>query len=381
MLAFGRECAATRRHDTLVASRLVNVAEKINDEQERSFAAFEPADVFDAVRDVLLAEAAAARQAKSGKDAFGRPVAGQVDPAALSSYAVGLAWRTQRFADAARILDKHPEVSQAGFDRVGLHWAAEAVSEIRARTSAFATALAAADEHLTPAAADRPVAIDAYAALLARMGDDHPGALFVRYRLRQLELSVALDAGGWVPLKADARLAPFYVFAGDWVREPDGALRGTTDAAGMAVLLARLDPGPDFEIEAAFEAPDLAPRAALYNVRLLARFANGNRYLGPSIQPGVRTQGSLYGAGLTGDNIGLGEIPALVGKDRLRLRVLGDDMSVFLNDKPIGSLPRYPIRSETDPRDPPGIGIQSHRPNHTIRFRDVRIRKVTDQTP
>jgi len=379
MMQFAMECAATGRHDTIVPYLMVDYAQNVNEELGGDYHVFSVPAIHDMVRDVLVATADNATFSKSGKDRQGHLCAGRANPDFFTTYLAALEYRIKRYTDAGKLLDQlGDKVLDYPFASVGA-WAPGAISEIRLRTGKHAKAFDQAEQAILTGRGVE--AAKQLTQLLALMGEVDPGAFYLHYQLRRVEMGLALKTGDWVPLKPDSAFAPFIVSRGEWKREKDGAIIGKTDAKGGAVLLIAGDSGQDYEIQATIELPEPAGRATRRNALVFLKYATDDYNIGARINLDAQPYAYLRGCGEVPGffaELALEKIK-ITGSDRLRVRIVDDQVSCWLNDKQLAK--GKPVTQENiNPASPVAIGIQDERPNQSVRFRDIQIRAVTADT-
>ncbi|HEV2293914.1 MAG TPA: hypothetical protein VGR35_08655 [Tepidisphaeraceae bacterium] len=225
MLAFGRECAATKRYDTRVPHVLIDCVEEIIKDRGESGAggaarAWRLPGVYDSAAEVL--QGYADRPSELERRDWYR------------SYNIGIAAHARRYDEAAALLEEvkgKPAWSAVDQTRwipfrlrhsigamVGLQGAALRVAETAAEAGKL------------------DVAIEAYDAGLVSLPPDDPSLPWVHNRLAELRWLREFDAGEWVDLQPDKDLNGWYPVGGQWAVDQEGGLVGTATQNGLNLV-------------------------------------------------------------------------------------------------------------------------------------------------
>lgn len=292
------------------------------------------------------------------------------DPDSKDYYAsqhIAVAWRAGRYEAAARLMDRYGDRVHAKAFAEVLGWAPGAMSQVRLMTSPHATAAAEAEQALT--AQDFAGAAAKYEALAAKLPGDHPGRLFVRYRLKAAQVRKAMAEGdGWVSLAPDADFVPWTVSTGDWKRTADGTIESTADETGQTLLLCRIDLGPAYEIRAKVDTPV----ADKVRATIPAVFVNGWYPQGLGVAAVTPSQGK---ASARGYRMRREAAVAFPGPAVVAVRVDGRRFDVTIDEQPVFSgirlSPRMPAHDLFA-----GVGIFSLSPGGVARFSELQVRRL-----
>jgi hypothetical protein len=239
MLALGKLAADTKRYDTDVPRKFVDV-------------------VWDIESEMQLAK---------GEHIYGRediwPTMQQVyegyvsEPSAVEGRS---GWRSS-YAIAAYVAGKY-DLAKAQLE--ALNWTPSPVTlsewhtdlslmslEVAARTGPLAGRIAAAESSFR--SSDLPTAFSAYKQLKTAPGLDERTRQFVLHRLAALELEKRLESGDWVDLMPTTQDDPAWVTAAGKIKSlADGALEIEADKFGH-MLFSRARVGTNFEVKGEFE--------------------------------------------------------------------------------------------------------------------------------
>jgi hypothetical protein len=355
MFDFGLECAATDRYDTNVPYQLARIVQRMSGDENDGDG-------------TGLQVLAAPRVYAAVERLFDKLVERATDPDVKDQYAsqhVAIAWRAGRYDAAAALMDKLGDrVQPMPFANL-LGWAPGAISQVRLMTSAHAKAAAAAEHDLD--ARDYAGAVAKYQALAGKLPPDHPGQLFVRYRLKAAQIQKSMsDGDGWVSLAPDADFAPWTVFKGDWKRTKDGWIESTADDTGGTLLLCRADLGPSYEMRVTVESP---PGKTTAIPAIFVNWWYPEGYGLGAVTPAFNSAAALGYRFRRSVTLPLNK-PTVVG-----VRVEGKRFALLVNGKAVVTNVRL------SPRTPAhdvfaGIGISSMTPGGFARFTDVQVRRI-----
>jgi hypothetical protein len=350
MFEFGLECLQTQRFDTGVPYQLVRICERINRDGEDDFSFYAVPQVYQAITSMF--------------DQFEQKAPKHLDHDWYRCYHLAIAWRARRYHDAAELIKRIGHFDPRPFELVR-GWATGALSEIQAMTSRQAETLRDGEQALTRGQ-DYAAAINDYKLALAELQKekDHPGLLFVRYRLKQLEIERDFWDGKEVSLipPAGQLMAPWYPTAGDWKPAQDGALVGTTrDDGQRARLLCNADFGPSYELSGKVDwsAPGDGNLASLY----VGVYAEQWSHVG------ISRRGEVFAASAYESRTWPQQLKNDVNE--ITVRVNGARMSVKVNGTDVGEI-RIPVTATRDVHV--GLGIPTQHPGCVVRFRDVNVK-------
>jgi hypothetical protein len=346
MFDFGVECLKTGRFDTYVPYQLMKACERIDYDAGKDFALYRDPEVYRTVHSMFQQF-----QSKAPK---------HLDHAWYQTYHMGIAWRAGQYRDAAALLQTLGEhVRPNGLEMVQ-GWPPFVISQIQAMTSKHAPRISEAEADFA-GARNYAAAIGQYQDVLGAMEKlkDDPGLLFVRYRLKQLQVEKDFYDGKEVSLTPGADFSPWYVQAGDWKRDKDGALLGATKNDGeRARLLCNADFGPSYELSAKVQGPDPQSAMAALYVGVSGSYFS---------YAGIRGQGEVF---IVSSYESRTVPQQLQETNELVLRVNGKQMSVLLNGKSVGQIHILPPTRNVRV----GLGIPTQDAGCSARFSDVKIK-------
>lgn len=342
MFRFGVECMESGRYDTYIPYQLMVGVTKINSDSGNDFKVFTVPQVRTALRRLLTQTVEKMKP--------------QIEKDNLISHEIALEWRNHQYREAAALIDQYGDhITPNHFTELGA-WAPFAVSEVRALTSPHAKAIVNAEKN---AETDLEAGIKGFGEISTKLAKDDPAKLFVQYRTRALQLQRDFMKGNWVPLKANEDFAPWKLFTGDWKKEKDGTLVATADQNGQAIMFCNADFGSDYEFQARISTLD--PKApAVWTV-----------FIGPMQD----IEFSISGI----DQKHLKFTPTIVdGGDLLTIKVHGQQYELLQNGQ---RRVLNNFESEVPEGSNVGIGIVSAQPGATIKFQDVKIRRLEPTKP
>lgn len=358
MFEFGLECLATGRFDTSVPMQILGVVNKIDGDSTHDLAIYSVPPVQKAIRE-FLNQAAEKSPTKSTRDYF-------------ASYHVALAWRTNQFEDAAPALDK---VGDRFLPDVFKHvngWAPGAISQIRAMNTTYAKKIADAEKEAQTG--DFDSAMFGLTNVASKLGKDHPGQLYLQFRIKSLEYQQKFLAGDWITINPTSDFAPWAVVVGDFKIDEDGATIATADKKGNAMLLCRTTFWGAYELKVKLDSPDPKnPASPTVFVE-----TNGTQYTAA----GVETAASrLFAKSFAYES----------GKPQTKSVTLTDDDEIHITIPPRQGAHSFmqiqfngkrqfldlPIPNDVAPDNAfVGIGLEGSAPGAVARFKEIRIRRV-----
>jgi hypothetical protein len=232
MLAFGLDCAATKRYDTSVPLFLGNILRDIQSEQNGPWNAYQMPNIMEQLATVLTNTADNARSLR-GKVYY-------------CSELAGAAWGARRY-----------DIARSAFDKAGeqyLPWAMElhyalaprAFSGTYALTGLHGPSLLQAETNAS--AGDFDPAIAAYSNAAKELKADDNSVPFITGRLQELNWLKQFHAGEWVNLIPANGIAGWYSSAGQ-IEAVDGMLHMSTGDDGARIVC-----GADFGLQYEFKA-------------------------------------------------------------------------------------------------------------------------------
>lgn len=225
MLAFGRECAATRRYDTRVPYVLIDCVEAIAEEVGESGGsgaarAWRRPGVYPAAAEVL--QGYAAHPSEPARRGW------------YQSYNIGIAAHAKRYDEAAGLLEQAKgSLVWSAVDQT--RWIAPRLRhQIRAMAGPQGATLRAAETAAEARTYDP--AVKAYDAALLSLAPDDPSLPWVQNRLAELRLLKAFETGEWVDLQPGKDLFGWYSVTGQWSVDEQGSLVGTALPNGVNLI-------------------------------------------------------------------------------------------------------------------------------------------------
>ena len=333
MIRLGEACLVDPRYDTLVPWQYLSAIRSVGIDAGQPWELLKDPTVYDRV--VAVCEGYLKAPAAGRQDAFVR------------TGRAAAAWRAGRWAEARKALDalaaggRKPVL--AAFGWFGADDPAIRLAEVYARTGPRAADAAAAEDL---AAADKPA--DAAAklrALAAGAAADDPAAADFTGRAARLDADAKFAAGDWAPLSTGASLAGWREDQGTWRADPDGTLSTPQGKPGWSRLM--------------WTDPASARLGTAFEVSGTIRFQPGAKLNSPKYSGGVflfdrdRPSATLYvGLWVAQDAIsynseGGGETKyrrTLTDSPAFRLRVVGHDLTLWVDGQQVGDPYRIPDR-------------------------------------
>ena len=331
MLQLGEACLVNPRYDTVVPWQYVYAVKSVGIDAGRPWELLKDPAVYDKVASVCDGYLKAAPSGR--QDGFFR------------SAKAAVAWKAGRWADARKALDEQAagggKPAPGAFRWFGADDGLTAAAEVYARTGPRAADVAAAEE-LAASGKPADAIVKLWAATDALTTADPATRYFVA-RAVQLDAGVKFAAGDWAPL-AVGGLAGWTQADGTWrAAEEDGALSGTPGKSGWSQLTwadpaaARL--GTAFEVSGTIRFPKAAKAGPGENSGGVFLF---NRD-GPSstLFVGIRKPYNVvtFHCRESGEK----NYPRkLSDAPTFRLRVVGHDVTLWVDDKPVGEPYKVP---------------------------------------
>jgi hypothetical protein len=361
ILAFGQECADTKRYDTCVPYQFVVAAKTVADDMGGRPGVFTEPAVYKTACEVLDGYAASPREANSREW--------------YQAYKVGIQYQAGKFTDALATL-KQMRTDRPHMDETyqGLHAACQVPSRVLAAVPLLggehAAELKTAEE--SAAAGKFDDAIKTYDALATKMKADEPGATFARKRLQELKWQKSFAAGEEVSIQPDAKLAGWYRVGGNWTVDSDGTLVGESDE-GALMLLCGCNFGRRYEISYALEF-DMSDPHTSFSPGTVVNYSSWERAQG--IYLGAPWHKMFFAQGKQGMPM---DIP-FTGNDRVDISVWDGLAGISMNgNPPVGVQIQY--EGGPEPRRAfVGVGAWefSLHAGKKVRIKDLKIRKLTD---
>lgn len=361
MLAFGQECAATKRYDTGVPYQFVWAARQVADDMNGRPYVFTEPDVYKTACEVLDGYAASPLEADSREWYQG--------------YKLGIQYQAGKFSDALAT-QKQLRTDSAHADSAyrGLDAAAQVPARVLAAVPLLggenAAELKIAEE--SAAAGKFDDAIKTYDTIASTMKADAPGAPFAKMRLQELKWQKAFATGEEVSIQPDAALEGWYRASGKWKVDPDGTLVGESQEGGLA-LLCGCNFGSRYEISYAIDF-DMSEPHTSFSPGTVINYWTWDRAQG--IYLGAPWHKMYFAQGKWGQPM---DIP-FTGKDRVDVSVWDGVAGISMNgNSPVGVQIRYEGGPEPR-RSFVGVGAWefSLHAGKTVRIKDLKIRKLTE---
>ncbi len=361
MLAFGRECVATKRYDTGVPYQFIWAARTVADDMGgRPYVFTEPA-VYKTACEVLDGYAASPLEANSREWYQG--------------FKVGIQYQSGKFTDALATMkqmrtdDKHMDSAYRGLNSAH-QIASRVLAAVPLLGGEHAAELKTAEE--SAAAGKLDDAIKTYDALATKMMADEPGAPFAKMRLQELKWQKAFNAGEEVSIQPDATQLGWYRIGGEWKVDPDGTLVGESEEGGLG-LVCGCNFGDRFEISYAIDF-DVSDPHKSFSPGTIVSYWDWDKAKG--IWLGAPWHKMYFGQAKYGWPM---DIP-FTGKDRVDVAVWDGVAGVSMNgNAAIG----VQIQQEGGPeprRSFVGVGAWEFalHVGKKARFKDLKIKKLTE---
>jgi hypothetical protein len=352
MIQFGIECVQTGRHDTMVPFNLMTVLYKVDADSTHDLSVLTDPEVRNATRALFAGEIKNAKTPEQKRS--------------IASYQIALCWRSAQYREAADLLDKiEDKLDPAQIGRFG-GTAPEVVSQIRAMNTTHARTIAEAEREV--AEGELNSAILALLNVAQKLDRSHPGQLYLRGRAKGLEFIQEFWGGDWVSLRPEEGLSPWSTVQGEWKFDDEGALVGTADANGRALVTLRTaEFGSHFDLKATIEQGDPEkPATAMLIPQYWGQPRAPMAGLNPTGQSAFATSGGEPREAKH----------PIKGGETITLKVRGDRFDVFVDGKSL--IVGYPL----DPRTPQRgvhIALGVYKPANggaTAKFRDIQVKRI-----
>lgn len=314
MLAFGAECAATKRYDTMVPINLSDIVDEVVAEHDGDLSVYSP-NIVEALREMAAGYIA--------------------EPTAVcwkkwyQSYGAAVLWRGARYKDADEMIatiDGEPDPEACAKLRVT---PSRLVGSSRVLAGPAAEQALEAERH---ASNERfSAAYDAYSKLLATVKGDRIAETFVRARLLEFQWTQQFNKGEWVDLSPAANPAAWgsmQIQTGNWHDDGSGTLVCELEAPAWARMLESMSFGSRYElgVKLEFLEPKSLDRDAMAGV--FVGWNNSTSYYGVYAYPGADTVQTF------GGRKRLHTINRKIGRNcQLNVRVWDEQLSLEVDGK------------------------------------------------
>jgi hypothetical protein len=353
LVALADDCRKSGRYDTSVPYEAIHIIWDIVEDQDGSLEIWKNDRVREIATDVLQTYAKRAKDAKSRRN--------------YQSVIVAMDWYREDFAAARALLDEMKGMLEsspiARFRTVS--W--RMTDQIYASTGSAGADVVAA-QRLSQT--DPTAARTAFAEVAKKMPGSEKGRRFVAYRMKELDWEAQFEKGDWVPIQPGGGGVGWEMTHGNWKVEKDGTLVGASTGSRM-VLLCTGCFGRRYEIAGVVEIdPDERVREA--NGGALIAWLDESRHYAvlmrrTSQQVAIRRGGYTTRAW-----------PADVkDKNDFLVQVWDDTASARVNGQPVFSgFEMWDYTRSADTRV--GVGAQFVTDKSTVKFRDLKIRKLSE---
>jgi len=281
-----------------------------------------------------------------------------------------LAWRTQHYREARQAFDALGARAQpAAFTDYAFGAdLSKARAQTYARTGPAAKLVAEGDQRRR---ADDGKARDQYQAAL-RLDRNAYADAYLRYQLADIEATARYARGEWADLIIGPGARAYRQNRGQWEREPDGALRGTTGPDGLLLLKPGL--GERVELEGEIEYVTVPCRNAGRASIVVNSWRDHGRTRGARVVIS-RTEGQVTLVDSAPESV-VARIPVPVGqKVQFRVKSWDAALAVYIDGKLVHPVVRVVPHGRSSGADL-ALGSDYRGPGAVYRFRHLRVRKL-----
>jgi hypothetical protein len=359
MYAFGLECLETGRFDTTVPLYFFDILRRISEDLDWATTIWDKPGTYEHLKSMFAGYAKAAPSSRK--------------PWYLSCQAA-CEWHFAHYEHARRLLEElGDQVDTTVFPTFFKRPFGRARGEIYAFTSPAGADIRRAEKLVGSGHFDSALA------LLRKQTSTpslHPlAAVYLEQRIASVTFLQDFQAGKWVNLQPDPDFSGWIKEEGEWVIDPDGAIKGTSTQDGLW-LLCDTDSGTRLEYRGEMELV-ASPRQYVPNCGVIFACTGSMEWDFLVFLASKQEQQTMLSHNLWDEETVYGK-PQVSGRDTFHIKVWDDTVITYLNGRLVNK--NFPTGKEGyDGRVAVGVGSSCDGPGVITRFRNLQLRRLTSR--
>lgn len=282
------------------------------------------------------------------------------------------AWYCERYSDSRKLIDElGDKLNKDAFQEVHKVSVDNVKSQIFALGGTYGQKLQ--DANLLSDNGKPAQALAVYQEVAKNPDIEKESSEYIRMRMSELGFMVQFTEGKWVDIKVPKDLYGWMAIGGQWTVLEDGSVKGSSNDKRM-ILLCWYDLSDSFEFSADFEIIESVTDANAGVIVYPYHPRNNSYVLASAYKDKNSVMVQQYGYAMIEEysNVGI--------KDRntMLVQVREGKETVHLNGKKLGDPAYFPFGVTKDQKYQVGIGSYAMKPGTTVRFYNMKIRKIAD---